>query len=436
MLTPRWYPLRFHPIQSELWKSTKRFEVVPAGRRSGKTELGKRKGVKFTLGNTTLPDYWAVFAAPTRDQAKRLFWNDLKKMFPPVFVESIRESELTIRLITGAEASVVGMDKPERIEGRPLDFILLDEYANMHAAAWSQNVRPALSTVDRPPGRAMFTGVPEGRNHYYKLALYAQDPVNKEWGHFHWKSEDILDPKEIAQAKQDLDPLTYAQEYEASFLNFEGRAYYPFERALHSRPIRAKYSPKNPISFCFDFNVAPGVAAIVQEINDEKLGDISGCLGEVWIAQNSNTAAICNRLLQDWGKHAGDVLLYGDATGGAKGTAQVQGSDWDIIRQVLRPVFGDRLKLRVKSQNPKERVRINAVNARLKTADGKIHFLVDPSCIHVIEDFEGVTLLEGGSGEIDKFADEERTHITDAIGYYLEYKFPLVVQTLSVESLF
>jgi hypothetical protein len=42
-LPARWQPLRPHVVQSQLWHSTARFRVVPAGRRSGKTELAKRR---------------------------------------------------------------------------------------------------------------------------------------------------------------------------------------------------------------------------------------------------------------------------------------------------------------------------------------------------------------------------------------------------------
>ena len=43
MLTPRWTPLRPHPLQSQYFNSPHRFNVLPCGRRSGKTELAKRK---------------------------------------------------------------------------------------------------------------------------------------------------------------------------------------------------------------------------------------------------------------------------------------------------------------------------------------------------------------------------------------------------------
>jgi hypothetical protein len=42
-----------------------------------------------------------------------------------------------------------------------------------------------------------------------------------------------------------------------------------------------------------------------------------------------------------------------------------------------------------------------------------------------VRDFEGVRLLEGGSGEIDKKIDPKLSHISDSIGYYVSYAFPI-----------
>jgi hypothetical protein len=122
--------------------------------------------------------------------------------------------------------------------------------------------------------------------------------------------------------------------------------------------------------------------------------------------------------------------VYGDATGGAQGSARVQGSDWQLVRNELTPVFGRNLSFRVPSTNPRERVRVNAVNSRLKSADGTVRLMVDPTkCPNVVKDFEGVRLLEGGSGEIDKKADPLLSHWTDGIGYYCEREFPLISRT-------
>lgn len=437
-LPARWYPLRAVDAQLAYARSPHRFNVVPAGRRSGKTERAKRKLVRRGLSlkgvnHDEVPRFFA--GAPTRDQAKRIFWADLKALSRPWWSGKPSETDLTIRLITGSEIVVVGMDKPERIEGSPWDGGVLDEYANMKPQAWGANVRPALS--DRL-GWCDLIGVPEGRNHYYDtytlaLASMTEFGPDSEWGAYTWKSIEVLPAKEVEQAKHDLDELTFQQEYEASFVNFRGRAYYAFTDANKAK-LRHLYDPKQPLKICLDFNVAPGVAVVAQELPLPKglLG--TACIGEVWIENNSNTPAVCRKLLSDWEGHRGRVEVFGDATGGARGTAQVSGSDWDIARKLLRDGipsdgvrgFGPRVDFNVKPSNPAERARVNALNSRACAADGAIRLMADPtSCPNLVRDLEGVRLLEGGSGEIDKNHDKRLTHPSDALGYYIEHEFPV-----------
>lgn len=430
ILGPRWTTLRRHEVQQAYYWSPYRFNVVPAGRRSGKTELAKRKLVRRALEGSYEGRFFA--AAPTRDQAKRIYWNDLKKLVPKRFwLHEPSESELFIKLVHGPEIWVLGMDKPERIEGSPWDGGILDEFGNMKAKAWGENVRPALS--DRK-GWCDLIGVPEGRNHYYDAAQKAKaqmiaEAANSSWGYFHWKSADILDPEEIREARENLDPLTYEQEYEGSFINFEGRAYYTFSDL---NLARLEYDPSKPLVLCFDFNVAPGVAAICQEQKLPNGRQGTGVIGEVWIERNSNTEIVAKKILTDWGEHQGQVWLEGDSTGGNSGTAKLAGSDWDIIKQVLMPKFGARLFDKVPKSNPPERTRVNAVNSRIRNGAGEVRLMVDPAkAPHVVKDFEGVPLVKGGSGEIDKKADEKLTHISDAIGYYIARQFPLTPQTFS-----
>lgn len=50
------------------------------------------------------------------------------------------------------------------------------------------------------------------------------------------------------------------------------------------------------------------------------------------------------------------------------------------------------------------------------------------------KDFEGVRLLAGGAGEIDKKADPGLSHLSDAIGYYIARQFPLVVREITAHA--
>ena len=430
-LTDRWQPLR--PIEQQLKAFTgkHRFNTFPCGRRSGKTEIiGKRRVVMRALRGSMFNTPRFFCAAPTRDQAKRIFWQDLKALVHPNWRNGEpSEGELVIRLKNGAEIHVLGMDKPERIEGVGWDGGVLDEYANMKPNVWEAHIRPALS--DRR-GWCDFVGVPEGRNHYYDLHTYAKSQMmekgdSSEWGAYHWISSLILPEEEIKAARQMMDELTFQQEYEASFVNFQGQAYYAYSEENQTKEIY--YNPNEDLNFCFDFNVSPGVAVITQEsilFNDQHGTSV---IGEVYIPRNSNTPLVCSKLISEWAEHKGSIYLYGDATGGAKGTAQVRGSDWDIIEEELGSFFGDKIINRVSRSNPRERQRVNAVNARLKTADNINLLALNPAITpNLHKDFEGVRVLEGGAGEIDKKQDPKLTHLTDALGYYIAQEFPIDIE--------
>ena len=230
--------------------------------------------------------------------------------------------------------------------------------------------------------------------------------------------------EEIEEARRNLSEDIFNAEYNADFVTFAGRAYYPFDARTHCAPLQ--YNPRAPLCFSFDYNVEPGCSVISQEqtLPNGVLG--TGVIGEVWIPRNSSTPAVCRRLIQDWGHHPGQVYVYSDATGGARGSARVLGSDIELVKNELRPVFGDRIHFRIPPANPPERVRVNAMNSRLKAADGTIRLMVDPmKAPHVIRDLEGVQLLDGGSGEIDKKANPELSHISDALGYLVAKEFPI-----------
>lgn len=437
LLTPRWYPLDYHPVQARLRRSKARFRMCSAGRRSGKSEIAKRFLEEVSIDFVKAPDGLFVAGAPTRDQAKRIFWKDLKALTPKwLQLREPSETDLTIYLVNGAEISVVGFDKPERIEGRPLDGIILDEYANMKAKAWPENIRPALSTRGRP-GWAWLIGVPEGRNHYYDLWLEAEakqiaDP-DGEWAAFTWKSADIIDPAEVASARDTLDPRTFRQEYEGAFENFAGAAYYTFKRDLHAAErLTPYYDPKQPLITCFDFNVKPGVAAIGQEflytgpnLKVDRKKPITGWIGEVWIPDYSNSRLVAEAVVRDWGYHQGEIWVEGDATGGNRGSAKIDGTDWEIILRILRTHFGDRVIDKVPRSNTKELPRVAAMNCRFESTTGVVRMLVDPQkCPHIVRDCEGVTFIEG-TMELLKVKGGPLSHLTDAMGYHVVRVYPV-----------
>lgn len=444
-LTRAWRPLIPHPEQVRLAQSPARFKIVAADRRSGKTMRALRHLVKKAMAAQNVPDAFYFYAAPTRDQAKRVAWEYLKALVPPWARDhsrgrsGISESDLTIHLCQGANLAVVGMDRPQRLEGIALDGGILDEYAEMKPEAWTSTVRPALDTLNRP-GWCWFVGRPKGTNHFYDLVRdFGQDPAMTDWDFFTWWSEDIASEQTIADARRDLDPRTFEQEYRAAFVNQEGRVYYAFDRNVHASE-RLHYDATLPLVLCFDFNVDPGVCVYVQEqpytgTRSNVAPNFTAVIGEVFIPNNSNTPAVCAAILNDFGKggriaeHRGEVYIYGDPAGGARKTSGTDNSDWDMIRAHLRPTFGARYHDRVASADPGVKPRVNCLNSRLIGADGTVKMLVDPvNAKRVVADLEDVTWKEGVF-EIEKPHGSMLSHVSDALAYYAAEKHPVYTLT-------
>lgn len=427
----RWTRVGWTDDQVRLWNSTARFVVVHAARRCGKSDLAKRKLVRAAMkAKPRESETNYLFSAPTHQQAKRIFWKDAKALIPKIAKRGTSEVDKTIHLWNGASVIVCGMDVAERIEGIPLSGAILDEYANMKEDVWG-HIYPMFSDPSLPtPGWAWLTGVPEGRNHYYRMHKKGLDPTQTDWETHGWSAEGILSEATLAAARNDFDSRLYAQEFGGEFVDFAGRAYYDFLAEIHAAETLT-YDPTLPLVLAFDFNVEPGTATILQEqeyrgTNVQVAKRITAIIDEVWIPKNSNTPLVCKAIINKWSHHKGKVLCYGDAAGGNRSTSQTDGNDWDLIQQYLCPVFGDRLELNVAKANPLVKSRINATNNRIMNADRIARLLVDPAkCPHIVEDFEGVQLVEGTTDQLDKKTDKNLTHLTDGIGYYIFEKFPV-----------
>lgn len=444
-LTPRWNDVVLSQPQYDYYFSTARINMVAAGRRSFKTEGGKRRLVRGAIAPQKFIDARYYATAPTHQQAKDLFWDDLKALTPVWAMwggrktSAISESELTIRLYNGAIIKVAGLDKPARIEGKDWDGGIISEYADCKPNVFDRHIRPMMTRG----GWIDIEGVPEGRNHYYEMweaVLKGTIPGAKA---HHWSTEEVLHlwlgkeaaAAEIAHAKGTLDKLAFNQEYGGLFVSFEGLAYYAWDEdlnAVHAK--RGLYDPTQPLILCFDFNRSPGVCVYVQELPWKKFekeiskrqptSTVTAVIGEVFIRRNSNTPKVCEQIVSDWGKvHKGEVHLYGDPAGGAKDSKAVEGSDWDIIDAALRPVFGHNLKDYVAKSHPAVRARLNSVNSRLVSVDGSVGTIVDVDAAPMfVRDMEGVEADD--TGNLIKEDGSPLTHLSDGFGYYTAEEHP------------
>ena len=218
-----------HPAQQEIFKSPKRFKVVGAGRRFGKSYLARVKLFVEALKAKNeygydLTDKACYYIAPTFNQAKDIMWQSLKQMAAPI-TKKIRENECILTLSNDRQIHLKGSDRPESLRGVGLSYVVMDEYAFMKEEVWTAIIRPTLADVR---GGALFIGTPNGKNHFYDLFLSAESTEDEgDWDAWTFKSLDnpFLDPKEVVLATKDM-PLEFVkQEFEANFSSFGGTVF-------------------------------------------------------------------------------------------------------------------------------------------------------------------------------------------------------------------
>lgn len=422
----RWYRLKDHPVQAALVDAVAngvRFPVVPAGRRSGKTERAKRFVAKMAMRN---PGEMYFIAAPTRDQVKKIYWSDMKKLcLTSLCSKAPSETELIIFLDNGTQVQLIGLDRPERIEGVFWSGGVIDEIADIKAEAWEANIRPALDTYNptRPDYKAWcwLIGVPDGLNHYYDMAQYAETASDPEWRCFHWKSSEILPPETIAAAKRQMSARQYKQEYEADFVGAAGRIYEDYGKENHTD---ARIEPHEQLMWMHDQNYTPLSSAVgVRRDNALYLLDEIVLTSAV---SKQSAAEFVEKFRDHKNKH---VLIYGDPAGQA-GEKHGHASDYTDIEGVLR-AHGWKFSRKVKPAHPAIKDRQNAVRAKICTADGTRSLFVNPTTAKWCDKgLSTVQLQEGSTFQEDQ--KNQYQHITTAIGYCVDVEWPSVKQAFAI----
>lgn len=413
-LVKRWHPLKHLPITDQLHNDKKRFKVVPAGRRSGKTERAKRHIVCELLKPENAGHRYFC-AAPTSLQAKKIYWNDLKLMIPPRFIAKVMVSEQYIRLNNGAEIHVVGLDKPARIEGQPWNGGIVDEIADIKATAWQENIRPLFDTIGMEDSWCWLIGVPDGLNHYYELAEYAKNSGDPEWGFYTWKSSDILSEKAIASARRQLDPRAFRQEYEASFETASGRVYADYGNDNHTTRI---FDPELPIIWTHDFNFTPLSSAICQIAQG-----VVYVVDEI-ILESATAANTAANFIDKYAGHEQQIIkIYGDASGHA-GEKHGVASDFMIIKEALVKAGFANVQMKMPRANPSIKDGQNSLRAKILNAAREVTFFVNPvKAKHTDKGLKTVQLKEGSTFD-EK--DSPYQHVTTALRYFTNVEFPIV----------
>lgn len=239
------------PLQAELHRKLRRFNVLVMHRRFGKTVFAINemidRGLRFAATHPDLPDPRFHYVAPFRAQAKDIAWDYLKRYTASIPGNEPNESELSVEIPRPWRKDVIrfqikGADNPMALKGPYSDGTILDEFGEMYPTAWSEAIRPMLA--DRL-GWVIFMGTPKGQNHFYSRYKKAIETDNPAWFGALYKASQsgVLPQEELDELKDEMSEEEYNQEMECSFYAALIGAYFGKEMAEAERTGRLTEVP-------------------------------------------------------------------------------------------------------------------------------------------------------------------------------------------------
>ena len=153
--------------QYEVSSSKKRFRVLISGRRFGKTYLCITEMMKYA----SKPNQQIWYVAPTFKMAKEICWSNLKTMLHSFnWIEDINETNLTVKLKkSNSIISLKSADQPDALRGTGINFLILDEFADIDKRTWFEVLRASIADT---LGDVLFCGTTRGYGNWsYELYL-------------------------------------------------------------------------------------------------------------------------------------------------------------------------------------------------------------------------------------------------------------------------
>jgi hypothetical protein len=206
-------PYRPRDAFQPLHKSKKRWAVVVAHRRAGKTVACVNQLIKEAV-MTKRKDFRGAYIAPFYKQSKSVAWDYFKQFTRVISGIVINESELRIDFKNGARIQLFGADNADSLRGLYFDSIICDEYGDWKSTVFQYVVRPALA--DRQ-GKAIIIGTPKGRNQFWEV--FDRASHSDDWLALKITVDEsgILPASEVASLKQELSEDAWRQEMECDF---------------------------------------------------------------------------------------------------------------------------------------------------------------------------------------------------------------------------
>ena len=224
-----------HEKQKLFHKSSARFKLLVAGRRSGKTVAGANECIKFAITNNGCK---GLVCAPTYKQAE-IGYNKIREYLPHNLIYSYTRNnkEWSITLLNGSKIHFATLKMADNLRGQDFDFVWIDEVAFIKKTDWELVLRPML--MDRQ-GKAWFTTTPVLGTWVRELFVKGQTPMEEQGRSKFYSlmygsmSNPYLDKDEVSEMSEHLSKNGYRQEVLGQFVDDAGQIFSNIEACYKS----------------------------------------------------------------------------------------------------------------------------------------------------------------------------------------------------------
>jgi hypothetical protein len=194
-----------------------RFTALRAGRRFGKSSLAAALAVDTALRGQLAGLFAPIFrlAAPLFDVIAAALWT--------TELTSNNRHSGELRLAGGGGVDVWPLERPRAGRGQKYGLVVIDEAAfgsPILTTAWNASIRPTLVDLQAP---AIIASTPSGvaeDNFFWRVCC------DQSYGFVEFVAPTLRNPfiprEEIEALRRQHNPLVFAQEFEAQFVNLAG----------------------------------------------------------------------------------------------------------------------------------------------------------------------------------------------------------------------
>ena len=394
--------------QRRCWNSKAFIKALVTGYGGGKTFFQGKRAIAMARHNPQSP---YMIVSPSYKLAKRTVIPTIEELLEGRKIRHrYNKSEFEFKIAGGGTIWIASGDEPKSLPGPNLCGAGIDEPFLQDRAVFMQMLARVRCRKARHR-EILLTGTPEDLNWGYDICEGDErDKYDLELIQAASGTNRALPKEYLETLGNAYDDKMKAAYMDGKFVNMTtGRIYYSFDKG---RNVQAHaFPPGTPSLVGQDFNVDP-MASVLFWVS----GPHMHIYQEIELPNSDTDHAI--KEARDLAKERGSELsvAYPDPSGKARKTSALGKTDFTIIKD-----NGVEVKARLKA--PAIRDRMNAVNMKFKAGE----LTIDPSCKKLIKYLDQLSW--------EKLRKQEAmTHLTDAVGYPVEYLYPIKKPIIQVNQ--